>query len=190
VGLQDVSAGSVPTVGKRSTEYSGFTFAAVYRPLVANSRPYFNDPESWKPAQLSNGVASVLRGRFRKEFPRVSNCRNPDENVVKPWPYRDTDIKIGKAYRSNNSWFIAPMRLEEWRCDGPSDDAFSDQVFAISPNLEVTFLGAAMSLVDAGDYDDDGKSELVFSIGDYNRGGYELFYDDFKKHAVFKFSYH
>jgi hypothetical protein len=44
-----------------------------------------------------------------------------------------------------------------------------------------------MWLVDAGDYDNNGRDELVFSIDRYNRGGYELFYDDFKKHATFEY---
>ena len=52
------------------------------------------------------------------------------------------------------------------------------------------FLGSRMWLVDAGDYDNDGKSELVFSIDDYNRGGYRLFYDDFSRSAKFEFGYH
>ena len=47
-----------------------------------------------------------------------------------------------------------------------------------------------MWLVDAGDYDNDGKSEFLFCIDQYNRGGYKLFYDDFKKRAVFQFNYH
>ena len=47
-----------------------------------------------------------------------------------------------------------------------------------------------MWLVDAGDYDNDGKSEVLFSIAGYDRGGYELFYDDFQKHASFEFGYH
>lgn len=47
-----------------------------------------------------------------------------------------------------------------------------------------------MSLVDAGDYDNDGKSQLAFSTDRYDRGGYELFYDDFRKYAVLEFSYH
>jgi hypothetical protein len=34
------------------------------------------------------------------------------------------------------------------------------------------------------------KSELVFAIDRANEGGYELFYDDFKKHTVFQFYYH
>lgn len=47
-----------------------------------------------------------------------------------------------------------------------------------------------MWLVDAGDYDNDGRSELVFSIDRYNEGGYELYYNDFKKHSTFRFGYH
>jgi len=191
VGLQRImSSGPVPTIGKRSTEYGGFTHSSVYRPLVANSQPYFKDPESWKPAQPTADLVKLLRQHFRKKFPAVANCANPDENVGRPWAYRDEDIRVLKAYISRDAWFVAQLRLEEYRCDGPPDDPFADQWFAVSPVLEVQFLGASIWLVDAGDYDNDGKSELVFSIDDYNRGGYEIFYDDFKKHATFKFGYH
>jgi hypothetical protein len=191
VGLQQIkNSGAVPTIGKRSTNYGGFTDTSVYRPLVANSQPYFKDPESWKPAQPTADLVKLLRQHFRQKFPAVSNCANPDENVSRPWPYRDEDIRILKGYASRNAWFIARLRLEEYRCDGPTDDPFADQWLAVSPGLEVQFLGAAMWLVDAGDYDNDGRSELVFSIDDYNRGGYEIFYDDFRKHATFKFGYH
>src|SRR5437660_4601346 len=52
VGLQEITSGSpIPTVGKRSTEYGGFTEASVYRPLAASSHSYFEDPEMWKPSQ-------------------------------------------------------------------------------------------------------------------------------------------
>jgi len=36
----------------------------------------------------------------------------------------------------------------------------------------------------------DGKSELVFSIDRENEGGYQIWYDNFTKHATFKFHYH
>jgi len=191
VGQQEITSKEpVPTVGDRSSKFGGFTDASVYRPLVANSQPYFKDPESWKPSQLSNDVTRILRKHFREKFPTVSNCTNPDENVAKPWPYLDEDIKIVKAYSSKTAWSVARVQLEEYRCDGPSDDAFVDQWFVISPRLEVTFLDAGMWLVDAGDYDNDGRSELVFSIDRYNRGGYELFYGDFEKRVTFVFHYH
>jgi hypothetical protein len=44
--------------------------------------------------------------------------------------------------------------------------------------------------VDAGDFNNDGKSEILFSISRYDRGGYELFYDQFTKHVAFEFSFH
>lgn len=65
-----------------------------------------------------------------------------------------------------------------------------EQWFAVNPERQVSFLGAAMMLVDAGDYDNDGESELLFAITDYNRGGYKLFYDKFTKSVEFKFNYH
>ncbi len=36
----------------------------------------------------------------------------------------------------------------------------------------------------------DGRSERVFSIDDYNAGGYKLFYDGFRKSVTFQFHYH
>ena len=190
IGLQNITSGSIPTLGKRSREFGGFTGGTVYRPLVTNSRPYFKDPDLWKPAPKSDDLSALLREQFRKKFPRVSNCRSPEENVSKVWQYRDEDIKIGKTYSSDKGWFIASIQLEEYRCDGPSDDAFVEQLFAINPEHKAAFLGARMILVDAGDYDNDGKSELPFSIIDYNRGGYKLFYDKFTKSVEFKFNYH
>ena len=75
-------------------------------------------------------------------------------------------------------------------CDGPPDEAFRSQWFVVTPEQKVLFLGSSMWLVDAGDYDGDGKSELVFSIDGYNLGGYKLFYDDFRQRASFEFGYH
>ena len=190
IGLQNITWGSVPTFGKRSSEFGDFTGAAVYRPLVANSQPYFKDPDLWKPAPKSENLSVLLRAQFRKKFPRVSNCRSAEENVKRLWRYRDEDIRIDKVYSSNTGWFVAWLSLPGCQCDGFCDDAFTKQWFTVSPGRQVLFLGAGMGLVDAGDYDNDGKSELLFSITDYNRGGYKLFYDNFRKSVEFKFNYH
>ncbi len=162
----------------------------MLRPLVAVSKPNYRDPERWKPAQLPAQVVKLLRSEFRKKFPKVSNCDNPEANKEKPWPYQDSNIKVVTAYSSGTGWSVVRVELEPYRCDGPADDAFVDQWFSISSAQEIKFLGKAMWLVHAGDYDSDGYSELVFSIDDYNRGGYRLFYDHFKNEAVFEFGYH
>src|SRR5438445_6980405 len=72
VGLQNItSTGPIPTVGKKSAEFTGFgSFGTpVERPLVANSQPYFKDPEAWKPTRLSTALVAALHREFRKRFP-------------------------------------------------------------------------------------------------------------------------
>jgi hypothetical protein len=191
IGLQDViSKGPVPTIGKKSTGYGAAGDAATYRPLVAVSEPNFKDPETWKPSQPGTGAIGMVRQQFRKRFPSVSNCTNRADTAAKPWSYRDENIRVLKAYSASTHWSVVQVRLAEYRCDGPPDDPFLDYWFAVSPANEITLLDGGMWLVDAGDYDNDGKSEIVFAINRENTGGYELFYDDFKKHVTFQFSYH
>jgi hypothetical protein len=88
-------------------------------------------------------------------------------------------ITIQKLYGSNRRWFL--VEAQSRYCDGGNITEFSSRWFVITPERQVQYLGANMWLVDAGDYDNDGKSELVFSIDDYNRGGHKLFYNDFKQ---------
>lgn len=190
-GLQNVTSQQpVPTIGKRSAEFSGFLGTLVLRPLIANSQPYFKDPDYWRPSHASPEVTASARRAFRKKFPTVTNCLSRDLETLKLWQYRDADIKLNKAYSSSSNWSVVEVLLTGNHCLEIPDDWFTGQWFAVAPNGETIFLSAGMRLVDAGDYDNDGKSELVFAIERYNQGGYELFYDDFKGHAVFEFSYH
>ncbi len=193
VGLQQIKEGNpVPTIGKKSTEYGGFTGAPVYRPLIANSQPYFKDSESWKPAKPSPDLIRLLREQFRQRFPKFCKTSKQDESKLEALLYRDEDVKLVKAYASTKGWTVARLHLEE-AIDCQDEEAgfeISDKWFAVDPQGLVNYLGDGIWLVDAGDYGNDGRSELVFSIDDDNRGGYEIFYDGFKKHATFQFNYH
>jgi len=191
VGQQNIiSRASPPTMGTPSADFGGFLGEPVYRPLVATSESNFRDPENWTRTQLSPKLISAVRGAFRKRIPNVTNCTKQDVENAKPWLYPDVNIKIRAAYSSNRHWLIAELALDGYECDGPSDEPFSSQWFVVTPDEQVRFLDSAMWLVDAGDYDNDGNSELVFSIDDYNRGGYKLFYGGFQHQVSFEFSYH
>jgi hypothetical protein len=192
VGQQEiVSAGRVPTVGQQSSEFGGYTEAVVYRPLVANSRPYSRDPEEWKPATASDSLNSILRTAFRKRFPKLCRLGGPESNRMDAYPYRNEDVKLVKTYASKTGWTIARLHLQAVDCsDVEAGFDIDDPWFAAAPNGSVTHLDDGMWLVDAGDYDNDGKSELLFSIDREDHGGYEMFYNDFRKHVAFQFSYH
>jgi len=179
-----------PTIGKPSADFAGFLGEPVYRPLVAVSEPNYRDPDGWKPTHLSTDTTAAVRKAFRGRFPKVTNCSQQDIQHGKLWPYTDANVSVSKAYSSNRHWLIAEVLLSGDECDGPPDEAFRSQWFVVTPEQKVLFLGSSMWLVDAGDYDGDGKSELVFSIDGYNLGGYKLFYDDFRQRASFEFGYH
>src|SRR5215469_15457857 len=101
----------------------------------AVSQPNYFDPDGWKPANLSPTEALGIRQPFRKRFPRVMNCAKGQTENAKPWPYEDVNISIHKAYASKRGWFIAEVFLSPYRCDGPLDNAFTSQWFAVSPNV-------------------------------------------------------
>lgn len=193
IGIEQITSHNhIPTVGRKSADYSGFRSTPVYRPLVAVSQSNFTDPEGWKPAQLSPRMVAAAREKFRNKFPKASNCRTPEENIPRPWNYQDEDIHLAKAYSSKNEWSLIELNLTGNACDGQqgSQGEFDGQWYVITPAGEARFLGTNMWLVDAGDYDNSGKSELLFSINGYNTGGYRLYYLDFTQSAEFVFHYH
>ncbi len=188
VGQQEISSeGPVPTVGVKSPELGGL----LYRPLIANSKPYFKDPDGWKPSALSPAAAEALQQAFRRKFPKLCRSSKADQSKLEPYPYRNEEVKIVKSYKSATGWVVARLHLEAIDCnDVEAGFDIDDPWFVTDTKESITYLDSGIWLVDAGDYDNDGKSELVFSINRENEGGYEIYYDDFRKNATFKFNYH
>ncbi len=191
VGQQTITGRMpVPPVGAPSSEFGGYTAARVHRPLVANSQPYFADVDRWKPFVLSSDSTTLLRRAFRKKFPKLCRASRADETKLEPFPYQDEDIKAIKAYASARSWVVSRLHLEAVDCeDTEAGFDIDDPWFFVDATEAVGYLDSGMWLVDAWDYDNDGRSELMFSINRDNEGEHELWSDDFRKHATFKFNY-
>ena len=145
-----VGSAAPPAIGKPSAAFAGFLGEPVYRPLVAVSEPNYQDPEHWKPTQLSADMTAAVRKAFRTRFPKVENCSQRDIEHAKPWPYTEANMVVSKAYSSNRHWLIAEVVLSRSECDGPPDEAFTSQWFVITPEQQVRFLSSNMWLVDAG----------------------------------------
>jgi hypothetical protein len=172
VGLQEVDQQSqFPKIGAKSKDFGGFTGEAVYRPLVANSGPFFTDPEGWKRAVPPKGVEDAFRAAFRHKSPKFCPQSEDGETPAAPVKYENSQVQIKKAYRSNRGTWIAEIHLNDPKaCE-------YDRWFVVAPDGSAAYLDEGVWLVDAGDFNKDGESEVLFSISRYDRGGYELFYD-------------
>jgi hypothetical protein len=180
----------VPAIGKRSSEFTGvsglFGLTVARRPLVLVSKPYYRDPEAWKRIQLPDEISGLVRAAFRKQYPHVDRCKD-EEIAERDWKFPDSAISFPHAYASNKNSLIVAVKLDAGNCgwggrpDYPAD-AFVYQWFFVASNRSVRRIGGFDLLLDAGDYDDDGRSELVFfSTRSESSDVYELLYDDFQK---------
>lgn len=190
IGIEEIAdQASVPAVGDRSEEWAGFGPVPLYRPLVAVSPPRAADPDGWRPAEPSPALVRSFKTEFRKNFPEL--CTWDADETLSPCAYRDADIRTGPSVASGRGWTLVQLRLEN-AADCASDIPISGFAawFVADTGGNIRCLGQWMRLLDAGDYDGDGVSELVFQISGYNLGGYTLFYDDFRGRADFRFAYH
>jgi hypothetical protein len=101
------------------------------------------------------------------------------------------DLKIYNGYQSSNGSTLVSIGFDlgNYRCDGPLDAAWTPQWFHIQNN-QISHIGNGMVLVDAGDYNGDGKSEILFWSSGYNEDGYVLYFDNLHQKVEYKWNYH
>ena len=187
---------AAPAVGEPSSAFAGvlaYGPGKTRRPLVVVSRPYFRDPDGWKRLpQLPDRIATLVRAAFRRDFPHVNRCKE-EEILQHNWRFPDSSLGFPVAYESNKGSFLVEASLDAGDCgyvDDP-DDPLSDPWFFVSAGGRVRRFGSFMSLLDAGDYDNCGRSELVFFLSqpeDFD--GFVLYDANLKKQASVIWAYH
>jgi hypothetical protein len=163
-----------------ATKNQNSTTIKSLRPLVLVSVPNFQDHDNWRPSKLTSKEEKIIKAEFKKKFPSASDCVEFEkDNLEHPKTYSDSDVKIKKVYRSNKKTLIAEVSLEKWDCDSFFDEPFEAHWFALTSDNKIKYLSKRMSLIDAGDYDKSGRSELVFEDNsdggdDDNARGYSI----------------
>jgi hypothetical protein len=186
-------AAAVPNVGQPSAQFAGLLgmTAKVRRPLVVVSQPYFRDPDGWKRTALPNEIAALVRQAFRRDFPHVGRCKD-EEIVQRDWQFPDSALSLHVAYSSNKHSFLVEAGLDAGDCgyvDDPNDPLSAPWFFVSQGG--VRRIGSFMALLDAGDYDNDGHSELVFFLTQpEDTDGFILYDAALRKRAELIWSYH
>lgn len=187
-------------IGKPSKKFSGWLYTNVNRPLVLVSNENFNAPDKWKPFQPSNEQLKFFKSKFRVEYPKVINCDENEMPLSTPWRYEDTSIMVNDSYIGAKGDILVNMYLDGCKC-GISDGPFENQLFLIRANKTVDHIVLksnrqqsdkllSLAFIDAGDYDADGETEVIFFLSGYNEDGYAIFYDSFRKNVIWTWGYH
>ena len=188
-------ATSTPSVGAPSEKYSPLATGPTKgrRPLVVVSKPYTSDPDGWKRlSQPPEAIASLLREAFRKDFPHANRCK--EEKIVQHnWKFPDSALNFPTTYASNKDTFLVESNLSAGDCgyvDDPND-ADSSPWFLVTADGHARRIGSFMSLLDAGDYGNEGRSEVIFILEQpEDTEGFVLFDADMRKAASLLWVYH
>jgi hypothetical protein len=185
---------SVPAIGTPSTKFAGLEgmTTKVRRPLVVVSHAYFRDPDDWRPTRVPRVIAGFVRNAFRRDFTQIDLCK--DEEVLKHnWKFPDAALTFPSAYESNKHTFLIEANLNAGDCGyvNDPDDPLSDPWFYVSSNGAARHIGSFMTLLDAGDYDNTGHSEVVFFLSQpEDTDGFVLFDANFRKRVDAVWAYH
>lgn len=192
IGLQDIVEGIPPSVGKPSSQFAGYAGGEVRRPLVTSSKPDFKDRAGWKRGVITPAIRSKAIALLRSLAPAICRQGASEEAPLLPFTPAPKDLVIRMYEAKDGRMLITANVIGAYYCEysGGGDGSFDDQTFGIDSNGKASLLGAGLTFVDAGDYDSDGHSELIFALSQDNRGGYVLFSHGFKEQARFEFGYH
>ncbi len=180
---------SVPGVEDKVHLFAGWCRAPKNRPLVVVSNGSVSDPDNWKPFKPEASLIARVFVQFRKHAGPAVVCPGHSNSSV-PFSYTSNDLEALTGYKDRSGRQLISVRLKPRTdgCDGASDVAWDSHTFLVT--AQSTYLGPGLALVDAGDYDAKGKSELLFWFSGYNQDGYVLFSSDFTKEAGYLWQYH
>jgi hypothetical protein len=183
VGLQELTPDSKPLALQGG--FQTWMGSSTLRPLVAISRPNYSDPDRWKPIRPLPPLSKQARTAFRKAIALDLSCNDRPTRT-----YPDEYTQLRKAYRSDRGDMLIALRANPARNPCGVNDGAWDSVWFLIRNADFHLIGTELTLVDAGDYNAGGTSEVIFHLSAYNRDGYVLLdLRDLSK-TVFDWSYH
>jgi hypothetical protein len=188
--LSIVPGQKVPGIVNRGKSFTGWCHTPSTRPLVVVSRGGVADPDTWKPVTPSPAVVSRLFAEFKLRNGKAFLCKDPHSDSGVGFPYQAGDISPSKAYRSKAGAYLITLALKERSdaCAHLQGNGWNTQTFLVSGG--VSYVGEDIELVDAGDYDGDGVSELVFWHSGHGQDGYIMVEPASGRHWDYLWAYH
>jgi hypothetical protein len=145
---------------------------AAYRPLVAISKPNYQDPDQWASFDLPAAMRKRAAAAFKHKIALDLKC---DGKPTRDYP--DSAIQTyGKAYRSAGGDVLIGMNPDPAlkHCGEAAKGDEWRSVWFHSKGDKLNWIGNGLTLLDIGDYNGDGFSEVLLQYDGDNRNGYVL----------------
>ena len=184
---------------KKSDVYSGELSPKVtQRPIVVITSydgkpiPFATNPDKWRTETPAADWVGRFNQAFREKFASTKNCAQAGEGPEKAVlaEYTDHDISVRRSLVSQRGQRMVEMLLKNYRCkDVPADGPYSAQLFHFKNGLDWVWLGNGMSFLEAGDYDGDGQSELIYFMSRGGKDGFVMYYNSVSKFIRLAWAY-
>lgn len=183
---------NLPVIGQPTEAFMGWDGDAAPRPLVVVSENNCLDPQRWRPFEPDTAELPKLV-RFYNSYLALLDEFAPVDYTDLEFAHSYTSVKNDQLLQvrlktTEDNWSGYPIWIYQshngyyvnlsYNIDLPFIDDFSDDDY--STNV----------LVDAGDYDNNGQSELLFWSSRYDGDGYILFSNNCAEMSVFLWRYH
>ena len=185
----------VPVAGKPTKEFWGWDDGPTQRPLVLSTQPIANDPQLWRPFYPQYPAYDTLKqlyGPYLHKYQLSSDKSNFNHLLSKSYKANNGNVLIqctdyyaidSVNYPNYPVWFFVDTMNNIINISEMIDAQYLEKEFG-------DIRQSRAILVDAGDYDNDGNSEVIFFASRYNGDGYVLFYDNFTKILIYDWMYH
>lgn len=189
--LEVADGQSVPKVSNNHKDFAGWCTSPSYRPIVVVSYPNFKDPAKWKPFYPGDKYGELLFSKFSEVVGEAQRCLYEPTYRAIPYKYRADELILSKSYKDRLGHKLVSLGLnvKTINCDGPIGPTESPNWFILRKG-DTRHIGNELEVIDAADYDNDGRSEMLFWHNGYDEDGYSLFYDNFNKRVDFYWKYH
>ncbi|MBD3407039.1 MAG: hypothetical protein GF411_13050 [Candidatus Lokiarchaeota archaeon] len=160
------------------------------RPLVIVSQPQYADEEKWAELDVADSVLANLYPKLKEIIKHPHHCEGPPDYAALQIELKQSDIEAFTAYSNNRGDMLvsASFHPKHLECDGPLDKTWYPIWFFVADRTEM--IGFNLEFLDAGDYDGDGKTEVIFEYTGYNEDGYVLYEPESGKKYEYLWKYH
>lgn len=194
IALQIIKSSSLPAstmAGTKAEPEEVWPGMTPFRPLVLVTGSSWRDPEGWKRTASERALAPIddqLRKMFHAGVPVTSG--EGGETEITAFECGAHSLKVARAYRSSDGREILTIDLSG--CTPPKDADFEHSITytVLRDAGRAIALGSDLWLIDAGDFDGDGESEVIFGRSLHNHDSYVLYSRRFREHCEFSWGYH